>query len=100
MKKTVKLLSLILAIMVTVAVTSLCVSAETGKDDGEVDISAVYIEGDVNEDGEVDLLDLIRLKKYIAGTKSKVLVANADIDDVKGIDAGDLAALRIILLNQ
>ena len=59
-----------------------------------------YTYGDVNGDSDVDILDLVRLKKYVAAAVTAEDIykknANCEIDDA--IDSLDLAALRQILL--
>ena len=52
--------------------------------------------GDVNMDEKVDILDLIRLKKVLAGINTKR--ATADTDKNKQLDALDLTELRKLLL--
>lgn len=62
------------------------------------DISAEYVEGDLNADGETDIRDLIRLKKILAG-KAESEGASADVDNSGRTDALDLAILRKLILN-
>lgn len=59
-----------------------------------------YIEGDVNDDGSVDILDLVRQKKFTADTVGAVEINEtvADIDNDGSVSATDLAELRKILL--
>lgn len=57
------------------------------------------LKGDVNGDGTVDIKDLIRLKKYLAGTETAISDGNADLDKYpEQIDSGDLAALKKLLM--
>lgn len=57
------------------------------------------LSGDVNNDGTVDIKDLVRLKEYLAGTYTDIVKENAELDgNTDRIDAGDLAALRKLLL--
>lgn len=59
--------------------------------------------GDVNSDGKLDIIDLVRLKKHIAGapgltlTEEQLVLADANTDG--DINAGDLIELRTILLS-
>jgi len=62
------------------------------------DISAEYVEGDLNADGETDIRDLIRLKKILAGIAESE-GASADVDNSGRTDALDLAILRKLILN-
>lgn len=59
-----------------------------------------YFEGDVNDDGSVDILDLVRQKKFTADTVGAVEINEtvADIDDDGSVSATDLAELRKILV--
>lgn len=54
--------------------------------------------GDVNNDGEVDAVDLTRLKKYLAGQPVEIFEGantNPDVDNV--VDAVDLTRLKKLL---
>ena len=53
--------------------------------------------GDVNGDNNVDITDLVRFKKYFAGT-ALINTANANVNGKDGIDSLDLAALVKVLL--
>ncbi len=59
---------------------------------------AKFTDGDVNENGTVDVIDLIRIKKIAAGTATRTVKSNVDKDAEKRIDAGDIARMRKILL--
>ena len=56
--------------------------------------------GDTNGDGTVDIIDLIRVKKHIAGvmTLTGIDFDTADIDKNSILDSADLTRLRKILL--
>ena len=54
--------------------------------------------GDVNADGNIDILDLIILKKYCAGAGGDLSKTAADLDSDTAIGAGDTAVLRRFLL--
>ena len=70
-----------LAVIMSLGV--LTVRAETGVDDGDIDIR-----------------DLVRLKKYTAGIEgTKILKSAADLNGDGNYDAVDLSELRIMLLN-
>lgn len=62
-------------------------------------VDTAVIHGDVNSDGTVNILDLINLKKYHAGIGGESEQANLDVNCDGMIDAGDIAALRKLLLN-
>ena len=49
--------------------------------------------GDINGDGDVNALDLIRLKKYIADDSTE-LVGNGDVNDDGDINSLDLIRLK------
>ena len=56
-------------------------------------------DGDANRDGKVDILDLVRVKKYAEGIKTEICAA-ADLDGNLAINAEDLIQLRKILLEK
>ena len=63
-------------------------------------LSSASLAGDVNNDGVTDLLDLIRAKKYLAGTEETINYFNAKFTYEIGYSIADLAALRKLLLGQ
>lgn len=60
--------------------------------------SDCYLPCDVNCDGKADILDLIRIKKYLADSRSLLHTYAADIMTDSVIDAKDVAEMRKILL--
>ena len=56
--------------------------------------------GDVNADDSIDILDLVRLKKYCAGTAGGISKSAADLDSDTLIGAGDVTVLRKLLLGE
>lgn len=64
-------------------------------------LTAIWaLPGDVNGDGDIDLLDIVRLKKYTAKAaecKAENKAAT-DMDDSGGIDSLDLTILKKLLL--
>lgn len=76
----------------------LSVNAQTAVDDGVVRFPSEY--GDVNDDGAVNILDLVRLKKYIAKIPNvNINKSAADLNGDGEYNADDLAGLRFLLLN-
>ena len=59
-----------------------------------------FLIGDANGDKQVDILDLVRLKKYLVSMPGiTIFTANVNLDDdATKITAGDLAELRKMLL--
>ena len=53
--------------------------------------------GDANGDGNIDLLDLVRIKKYLADPDN-VRIDNADYTGDGTVDSLDLAGVRKYLL--
>lgn len=53
---------------------------------------------DVNGDGRVDILDIVRMKKALAGQDVTVKSSSGDIDGTTGTSADDLKELRKFLL--
>lgn len=58
-----------------------------------------FADGDANCDGTVDILDLVRVKKYATGIQTEICAA-ADLDGNLAIDAEDLILLRKVLLEK
>lgn len=59
---------------------------------------AVKNPGDVNGDAVIDILDLVRLLKYFAGTADKISRTNADLTGDGTVSTADLMYLRQILV--
>lgn len=57
-----------------------------------------YVTGDATGDGKQDILDLIRLKKYMANTAEEILLIAVDLKRDQKIDANDMIYLRKALL--
>lgn len=53
-----------------------------------------YVSGDMNEDGAVDGLDLIRLKKHLAGWEVEINEKAADMNGDGAVDGLDLIRLK------
>lgn len=80
-------------------------------DENPLSVSATFIidsisssvkeitDGDANRDGTVDILDLIRVKKYAAGIQTEICAA-ADLDGNSEINAADSILLRKKLLEK
>ena len=54
--------------------------------------------GDVNGDEAVDILDLVRLRKYLSGVSTVIWDANTDLDGDGTVGAQDLILLRKLLV--
>ena len=52
------------------------------------------IPGDVNDDGEVDIFDCFRLKKYLAGFNVTFNASNADVNGDGEVDIFDCVRLK------
>ena len=52
------------------------------------------IPGDVNDDGEVDIFDCVRLKKYLAGFNVTINASNADVNGGGEVDIFDCVRLK------
>lgn len=55
--------------------------------------------GDVNDDGVINILDLVRAKKYFADTEQTVSEYALDMNDDNRLNADDLASVRKLLLS-
>ncbi len=71
-------------------------AAAKAKLDNAVKAYKSLVYGDVNLDGRTDILDLVRLKKIIAGLNNSMMLA--DIDNNGSVNATDLIALKRYLL--
>ena len=60
--------------------------------------AAVIIKGDINSDGEINILDMIRLKKYLTGKISEIIPEAADINSDSETDSEDLVCLKKYIL--
>ncbi len=56
--------------------------------------------GDANDDGEVNVKDLIRMKKFIAGIDVDVISEVIDIDGDTEVGSADIIALKDIILGK
>ena len=54
----------------------------------------VHRPGDANGDGKVNVNDLIRLRKYLAGVEKEIIAGNADVNADEVVDILDLVRLR------
>lgn len=91
-----KLLALVMA-TVTMSVFSMSAAA-LGTDIEVKDEWESVPAGDVNHDYTVDIRDLVRLKKHFSDKSVYIYENAAELDGKTGIDSGDLAALRKLLL--
>lgn len=99
MKNFKKLLSLLCAaaLCVTVGVTA---AAESAWGDNVIEdhYTIETLKGDVNHDGYLNILDLVRLKKHLAGIVVEIDEAAAELDGDSVITAADLTSLRKLLI--
>lgn len=62
------------------------------------DGTAFYELGDANKDKDVDILDFIRVKRYLGGSQNEILVAAGDLYGNGEVTAEDLTSLTKHLL--
>ncbi|MCQ2448887.1 MAG: dockerin type I repeat-containing protein, partial [Clostridia bacterium] len=62
------------------------------------DIPIPVLAGDANRSGEVDVLDLVRVKKHIADADGALVTTNADVNGDTGIDGADVILIKKIIL--
>lgn len=79
-----KVLSTVLLIVMVFAVSLPCSAAVVT--DGE----KLYVLGDANGDGTMDIRDLVRVKRYIADNSVEIVNVAADIDGDGKVNANDL----------
>lgn len=58
----------------------------------------LFKKGDCNGDSKIDILDLVRLKKYSADNNTEIVSVNADMNGDNIVDASDLVHLRKLIL--
>ena len=79
-----------------------CVKPLPGAAYGSTPISDIdwshFSYGNANADCEVNVLDLVRIKKYLAGLPVALSITASDLNGDGKIDALDLAAVRELLL--
>ena len=63
-----------------------------------VAIDSTGISGDANGDKNINIIDLIHMKKYVAGTTDKINLADADLNGDGKIDANDIVLFVKVLL--
>ena len=68
-----------------------------GRIPGTVTVSS-RIAGDVNGDGEISILDLVRLRKYLMHDTSDINASNADVTGDGSVNSQDLVRLRKYLV--
>lgn len=66
---------------------------------GSVSVALKIIPGDINGDGEVDVRDLVRIKKYFAKATTDIVVENSDLDGNGSVENADMVILRKGLIN-
>ena len=97
MKKTITFISAALLGLSVLFSTGLSAFANGySYDDGAISFSVHA--GDADGNGEVDIRDLVRMKRYISDADIEIDPA-ADINIDGDINAEDLSELRIMLLN-
>lgn len=97
MKNIKKLISLLCAVL-TFACVGFTASAESAWGDNVIE-DHFGIKGDVNLDNSLDIRDLVRLKRHLAGEAVDANDYMADLNGDGTIDTVDLAGLRKLLLN-
>ena len=83
-----------------------CVAGQRGKDLPKAIVSTpggilltVSLPGDVNEDGNVNVFDLVKLRKYLLDKNTEINEQNANINSDAQVNIFDLVALRKLLLS-
>ena len=64
----------------------------------EFDLSILF--GDANNDGVVDILDLVNIAKYIVGSETEVSIDEADMNLNNTVDILDLVALAKLIVGE
>ena len=63
--------------------------------------SPLVIKGDVNEDGNVDISDVVATVNYILGTTPAVFnLTAADVNDDNGVDISDVVGIVNMILGK
>lgn len=88
-----KLMALILCIALILCGVSLTCSAAVVTDG-----TAFYELGDANKDKDIDIRDLVCVKRYLHENQNQILVAAGDLDGNGDLTADDLTSLRKYLL--
>lgn len=80
------------AFLLITAASAVCSAAVVPSGTGFV------VEGDANSDGKLNITDLIRCKKYLAGASSEINVAAVDFDLSGDVENNDMVSLRKLLM--
>ena len=97
-----KLISALTASAVAFGVSATTASAEDKPlytDDSVTQISEKYIIGDINNDGELNISDMVVLNNYLCGKETeRAVIINSDLNYDNSVDVFDLVAMRKYLL--
>lgn len=61
-------------------------------------IEKIIVKGDINGDGKINIVDMIRFKKYLSGKSSDIVADASDLNSDLATDAEDLVCLEQYLL--
>ena len=61
-------------------------------------IEKIIVKGDINGDGKINIVDMIRFKKYLSGKSSDIVAEASDLNSDSATDAEDLVCLEQYLL--
>lgn len=93
-----RIISIFLAMSFLISINSL--SAHAYSDTVVSDINwSHFMLGNVNADLEINILDLVRMKKYLAGLQVTISITASDLNSDGKINATDLTLIKNLLLN-
>jgi len=65
----------------------------------EIELNSGDLKGDLNQDGTINILDMIRLKKHFANAEGVTINKNNKVFSDYGTDSGRLVALKKYIMN-
>lgn len=93
-----RIISIFLAMSFLISVNSFSANAYSDTVVSDINWSHFTL-GNVNADSEINILDLVRMKKHLAGLPVTISITASDLNSDGKINAADLTLIKNLLLN-